>query len=158
MMSAFGWQDFLDWAWSRHHNPLSWYIRPLFLVPYCYFSYRKSLWGIAATIVALLSSMFWFPVPATLDQDIAAALQAERDYLASEWTLVKWLWTLAVPLSLGLLAVVFWKRSLRGGIALLVVIALAKLLWSREYLGDASARSMVWPALTGLFICAIALA
>jgi hypothetical protein len=21
--------DFFNWAWARHHNPLSWYVRPV---------------------------------------------------------------------------------------------------------------------------------
>ena len=57
--------DFLNWAWARHLNPLSWYIRPLFILPFCYFAYRKSVGGMALTVVAVTSSMFWFPVPAT---------------------------------------------------------------------------------------------
>ena len=32
--------DFLNWAWARHHNPISWYIRPLFVLPFCDFSYH----------------------------------------------------------------------------------------------------------------------
>ena len=43
--------DFLNWAWARHHNPLSWYIRPLFILPFCYFAYRKSVRGMVATVV-----------------------------------------------------------------------------------------------------------
>jgi hypothetical protein len=34
--------DFLDWAWARDQNPLSWYVRPLFILPLCYFAYKKS--------------------------------------------------------------------------------------------------------------------
>ena len=53
--------DFLNWAWARHQNPLSWYIRPLFILPFCYFAYKKSVRGIVLTLVAVTSSMFWFP-------------------------------------------------------------------------------------------------
>ena len=35
--------EFVAWAWARHHNVLSWYVRPLFLLPFCYFAYRRSL-------------------------------------------------------------------------------------------------------------------
>ena len=52
---------FLSWAWSRHHNPLSWYIRLLFLLPFCYFAYKRSTWGIVLTLFALATSMVWFP-------------------------------------------------------------------------------------------------
>ena len=39
--------DFGDWAWARNHNVLSWYIRPLFLLPFVYFAWRRSPPGIA---------------------------------------------------------------------------------------------------------------
>ncbi len=51
------------WAWERHHNVLSWYIRPLFLLPFCFFAYRRSVLGIVLTLVALATSMAWFPAP-----------------------------------------------------------------------------------------------
>jgi hypothetical protein len=35
-------EGFLSWAWARHHNVLSWYIRPLFLLPFCYFAVEFS--------------------------------------------------------------------------------------------------------------------
>ena len=64
VMAATGTLDeFGAWAWERHHNVLSWYIRPLFLLPFCYFAYRRSLFGITITLVALATSMFWFPAP-----------------------------------------------------------------------------------------------
>ena len=31
--------EFVAWAWGRHHNVLSWYIRPLFFLPFCFFAY-----------------------------------------------------------------------------------------------------------------------
>ena len=34
---AFTVPSFWDWLWQRHHNQLSWYIRPLFLIPVCWF-------------------------------------------------------------------------------------------------------------------------
>ena len=52
--------EFGDWAWDRHHNILSWYIRALFLLPFCFFAYRRSFLGITLTLVALATSMFWF--------------------------------------------------------------------------------------------------
>lgn len=27
--------EFLSWAFARHQNLLSWYIRPIFLIPFC---------------------------------------------------------------------------------------------------------------------------
>ena len=76
-----GLQDFLDWAWARHHNPLSWYIRPLFVLPFCYFAYKKNWWGMVLTVLAVLSSMFWFPAPATIDPQTTAFLAMERQYV-----------------------------------------------------------------------------
>ena len=54
---------FLAWAWERHHNVLSWYVRLLFILPLAYFSYKRSLSSIVLTLVALATSMFWFPAP-----------------------------------------------------------------------------------------------
>ena len=31
---------------SRHHKVLRWYIRPLFVLPFVYFAYKRALWGI----------------------------------------------------------------------------------------------------------------
>jgi hypothetical protein len=84
-MSAIAeWLDAVGaWAWDRHHNLLSWYIRPLFLLPFCWFAYRRNLWGIGATLVALATSMAWFPAPEHPDPAVIAMLESEREYL---WT------------------------------------------------------------------------
>ena len=56
--------ELVSWAWDRHHNILSWYVRPLFLLPFCFFAWRRSWVGTIGTVVALLTSMAWFPAPA----------------------------------------------------------------------------------------------
>ena len=50
--------DFLSWVWARHHNELSWYVRPLFLLPFCFFAYRRSAWGIVVTLLVFPTSLF----------------------------------------------------------------------------------------------------
>ena len=88
---------FLSWAWERHHNVLSWYIRPLFILPLIYFSYRLSLSGIVLTLVALMSSIFWFPAPEQADPMVEEFLAFEREWLTGEWPLAKVLMTSLAP-------------------------------------------------------------
>jgi hypothetical protein len=77
-MAAMGNLDeFGAWAWERHHNVLSWYIRPLFFLPFCYFAYKRSLWGIVLTLLALATSMSWFPAPETTSPAVTEMLAAE---------------------------------------------------------------------------------
>lgn len=103
--------DFLAWAWARHHNVLSWYIRPLFIIPYIYFAYKRSWKGLVITVIALATSMFWFPAPETVDPMVEQFLQAERDYLLGTWGIGKVLLTLTLPAFFYFLALAFWKRS-----------------------------------------------
>ena len=91
--------DFLSWAWGRHHNILSSYIRPLFLVPFCYFAYNRSITGIVLTLIALATSMFWFPKPETVGPQVTEFLKAETEWLFGEWTLSKVLITLLIPIT-----------------------------------------------------------
>ena len=81
--------DFLAWAWARHHNVLSWYIRPMFILPYIYFAYKRSWKGLVVTVIALATSMFWFPAPETVNPAVELFLQAEKDYISGAWGLGK---------------------------------------------------------------------
>ena len=152
-MAATGTLDeFGAWAWERHHNVLSWYIRVLFLLPFCYFAYRRSLFGMVLTLVALATSMFWFPAPERPDPRVLEFLAMEREYLAGEWTTARVLLGLLVPGSLAALAVVFWKRSIVYGLVLINAIVLVKLAWS-FYFGDASGGLTLLPSqLLGLAV------
>jgi hypothetical protein len=144
--------EFLSWAWARHHNIGSWYIRPLFLLPLAYFSYRRSLSGIALTVVALATSVFWFPAPERLDPRVEEFLAFEREWLTGEWTLAKVLITSVVPLSLPAFCLAFWKRSLLWGLIIINAISLTKMLWG-VVSDEGSGWVMLGPVLAGLLVC-----
>jgi hypothetical protein len=145
--------EFVGWAWERHHNVLSWYIRPLFLLPFCYFAYRRSLWGITLTIVALATSMFWFPAPAQADPRAVEFLAVEREYLTSDWTLWRVLLALLVPIGFSALALAFWRRSLVWGLMVVNAMVLVKLVWSFYFGATSGGLTLLPSALLGLAVC-----
>ena len=153
-MTATGTLDeFGAWAWERHHNVLSWYIRPLFLLPFCYFAYRRSLFGITITLVALATSMFWFPAPEQSSSGALEFLAMEREYLTGEWTVAKILLALIVPLSFAVLALAFWKRSIVYGLVLINAMVLIKVVWSFYFGGGAGGLTLLPSAIVGLAVC-----
>ncbi len=145
--------EFLNWAFSRHQNILSWYIRPLFLIPFCYFAYKQSWAGISITIFLLATSMFWFPAPAVVNPQETQFLEMELTYLTSGWGFAKILMTLLIPLSFIVLGAAFWKRNLLLGLSVIVLIAMAKMIWGVVFGGE-SGTSIFAPAIIGLLICA----
>jgi hypothetical protein len=143
--------DFGDWAFDRHANVLSWYIRPLFLLPLAWFAYHRSGWGIAGTLVAFATSIFWFPAPAVPDPQIVEFLDFERDWLTGNWDGQQILMSLLSPLSLGAFCLAFWKRSVAWGLVILNVMAVGKLLWG-IVAGDGTGWAMTAPGLAGMVI------
>jgi hypothetical protein len=146
-------EELAAWAWARHHNVLSWYIRPLFLLPFCYFAYRRSLWGIVLTVVALATSMSWFPAPEHSSSAVREMLASEREYLTANWTLWKVLIALLVPGGFAALALAFWKRSLAWGLAVINAMVLLKIAWTFLFSTEAGAMSHLPAALLGLVVC-----
>jgi hypothetical protein len=144
---------FLSWAWARHHNVLSWYIRPLFLLPFCYFAYRRSLAGIVITLVALATSMSWFPAPENPSPAVIEMLAAEEEYLTGKWTLAKILMASLIPIGLTALALAFWRRSLVYGLAVINASILFKIAWTFVVSDVAGALSHLPAAALGLAIC-----
>ncbi|HYO33315.1 MAG TPA: hypothetical protein VES21_10735 [Nocardioidaceae bacterium] len=142
----------LDWAWERHANILSWYIRPLFLLPLAYFAYKRSLSGIVLTLMALATSMAWFPAPERVQPEVAEFLAFERDWLTSGLTPEKVLsWTFALA-GLAAVCLAFWKRSLAYGLVVITTLALGKMAWG-VLEGRGTGWAMLIPAITGLVIC-----
>lgn len=146
---------FWAWVWARHHNVLSWYIRPLFMLPYAWFAYRRSVAGLVLTVLALLTSMFWFPTPDRVEPWVADFLAAEQAYLLGPWTPTKVLWTLTIPLYFALIAVALWRRSWVWGVVVLAAGALGKVAWSVLEAGP-SGWATAAPALIGLVLCVAA--
>ncbi len=147
--------DFLAWAWARHHNILSWYIRPMFIIPFIYFAYKRSWKGMIVTILALLTSMFWFPAPATVDPMVSQFLDAEKEFILGPLSAQKVFFWLTVPLFFGLLALAFWKRSWWWGVAVINIAALGKVAWSVVE-GGQSGWAVLIPALIGMIVCDLA--
>lgn len=146
--------SFFEWAFERHKNQLSWYIRPLFIVPFCYFAYKRSWAGVMGSMFAVMTSMFWFPRPESVSPLVVEFLEMEKEYLMGNWDFAKILITLMVPVSLTALAAAFWKRNLFFGMAVMVFIALAKISWSVVFGGESGASVMV-PAMVGLLVCVV---
>jgi hypothetical protein len=144
--------EFRAWAWERHHNILSWYIRPLFFLPFCYFAYKRSLFGMTLTLVALATSMFWFPAPETTSPAVVEMLAAEKAYFAADWTLGKVLLALIVPISFAALGLAFWKRSLVWGLAVINGAILIKTGWTFVVSTEAGAMSHLPAAVLGLAV------
>ncbi|HQH19815.1 MAG TPA: hypothetical protein PKZ43_09690 [Bacteroidales bacterium] len=147
-------KPFMEWSFNRHHHQFSWYIRPLFLIPFCYFAYKQSLTGISITIFLLFTSMFWFPKPEIISEQVKNFLQFEKDWLTSSWNIKKIAFSLLVPFSLTALAFAFWIKSLWIGLSVIVLIAIGKICWSVYNAGE-SGKSILIPALIGLFICCV---
>ncbi|MBU5484194.1 hypothetical protein KQI86_07615 [Clostridium sp. MSJ-11] len=152
LVLAFTNKSFFDWAYERHQNQLSWYLRPLFLIPFCYFAYKRSWAGIFGTIFLLLTSMFWFPRPEVVSEQVKQFLEMEKEYLSGVWGSAKILMSLLIPVSFIALGVAFWKRSLWFGLSVVVFMAVAKMIWSVAFGGEAG-KSIFIPAIIGLVIC-----
>jgi hypothetical protein len=145
--------DFLNWAWARHHNPLSWYVRPLFILPLSYFAYKRNWWGVLITIAGVTSSMFWFPAPGTPDPQAAQFLAAERQYITGPVTLGKLAMTALVPVWFVALVWAFRRRSWLGGATVIGAGTLLKIAWSFRVAGS-SAWAIIPPVALGTAVCA----
>lgn len=149
--------DLASWAWDRHHNVLSWYVRPLFFLPFCWFAWRRSIAGIALTLVALATSMAWFPAPEHPDPAVVRMLAVERDYLLGEWTPPKVAVALLVPLTFAALAAALWRRSIGWALVVVNIAVLSKVGWTYGVDGGAGADAHLVPALLGLAVVDLAL-
>ncbi|MCY9175591.1 hypothetical protein [Bacillus inaquosorum] len=127
-------QDILDWAFRRHLNPLSWYIRPLFLLVLVYAAYKRSWKGIIITFVLMMSSMVWFPEPKKIYLQMKKVLEFEQMFLSSPISAV--LTIVFMIVLIGFILAAFWKRSLVLGVILLNVTLAGKVALSLFFTGE----------------------
>jgi len=142
---------FLSWVWARHHNELSWYVRPLFLLPFCYFAYRRSLTGILATLLIFPTSLFWFPAPENPTPRVEEYLAWERHFLTEGSVVARVVFLLLVVAFFVALATAFWKRSWLWGLAVLNAGTLLKVIWSVAF-GGAVGWASLAPSLFTLAV------
>ncbi len=134
--------DFLSWVWARHHNELSWYVRPLFLLPFCYFAFRRSLLGILVTLLVFPTSLFWFPAPENPSPRVKGYLAWEHQFLTEGSVAARVALVLLVIGFFVALAAAFWKRSWLWGLAVLNAGTLLKVIWSVAFGGAAGWASL----------------
>jgi hypothetical protein len=145
--------ELVSWAWGRHHNILSWYIRPLFLLPYCFFAWRRSWVGTIGTVVALMSSMAWFPAPAVPDPAVVDMLRVEQEYLLGAWTVGKVATALLIPLVFVGIGAALWRRSLGWALVVINAAVLFKVAWTFAFDGEGDGALAHLPtALIGLAV------
>jgi hypothetical protein len=134
--------DTLSWVWARHHNELSWYVRPLFILPFCWFAYRRSLLGLAVTLLVFPTSLFWFPAPENPSARVEGYLAWERQFLTEGNGAVRVALVLLVVTFFVALGAAFWRRSWLWGLAVLNVGTLLKVIWSVAFGGEAGWASL----------------
>jgi hypothetical protein len=134
--------DFLSWVWERHHNELSWYVRPLFLLPFCYFAYRRSVWGIVVTLLLFPTSLFWFPAPENPGPRVEGYLAWERQFLLEGSVVARVVLLVLVVAFFVALATAFWKRSWLWGLAVINAGTLLKVIWSVAFGGETGWASL----------------
>src|SRR5918997_1199851 len=125
------------WALARHNNELSLYFRPLFLLPFCFFAYRRILTGILATLLIFPTSMFWFPAPENPSPRVEEYLAWERQFLLEGSVVARVVFLLLVIAFFVGLATAFWRRSWLWGLAVINEGTLLKVIWSVAFGGAA---------------------
>ncbi len=145
---------FFDWTFARHHNVLSWYIRPLFIIPIGFFAFKKSWTGIFASIAGLFTSMFWFPIPEVSNPQVVEFLAFEKEWIISAWDPGKIFMSLSVPIFFGLIIMAAWQRNWKGFIVIIAAAAVLKVAWSVIFSGEAG-LSIIKPAAMGLVVCIV---
>ena len=144
--------DIGAWIWERHQNQFSWYSRPLFIIPACYYAYRHKLWHVIGCMLLLLTSLFWFSAPDQVSESVSSYLEWEKQLFftnTSSTPLI--LLTVAVLVFLFGLFYAFWKRNPWYGLALINVGTIIKIIVSLGF-GKEVGTAAILPSLSSLAV------
>lgn len=144
------------WVWDRHQNQFSWYSRPLFLVPACYYAYRRKLGLIVGFMAMLFCSLFWFAAPENVSEHISGYLEWEKQLFFLNKSRVP-IFTLLTAVSVFLVGLfsAIWYRNFWLGLFLINAGTLMKIVVSIT-LGKEFGAAAVIPALSSLAIINLA--
>ncbi len=149
--------DLIDWAWARHHNEWSWYIRPLIIIAFCAAAwFRRPVLLVALGLFFPLSAIV-FPAPESPKPYVVAFLESERQMLEALSLFGLIGFAVLVVVFLGLLATALWRRSFWTGVLVanlggVLKLIVSKLLW--QDVGDAAILPTI---VTALIFNAVAL-
>ena len=142
--------ELIDWAWARHHNEWSWYIRPLILITFCIAAWHRRLaLTIAIGLFFPLSAVI-FPAPLVPKEFVVEFLAAERELLEALTALQLLLFIGLVILFLGALAMAFWRRSLLWGLLVANLGGVMKITFSVFAWGETGWTALVPTLVTAL--------
>ncbi|PID35883.1 MAG: hypothetical protein CR993_07715 [Rhodobacterales bacterium] len=144
------WVGWADWAWARHHNEWSWYIRPLILIAFCMAAWHRKLFLTVLLALFFPISAVVFPAPQVPKDFVIEFLSAERELLASMSALQLWGFVALVVAFLTALATAFWRRSLLWGLVVANLGGAIKLLFSLLAWGDTGQTALLPTLVTAL--------
>ena len=121
-------------AFTRHLNPLTWYIRAIYLIIICYFSYIRSWKGVLIPSILMGGSIAWFIETNTIDFNIQTGLAYEKILLNAPFSAIITILVYAVFVIL--LSIAFWKRSIKIGLFTLNAILIGKMILGLIFIKD----------------------
>lgn len=145
-----------DWAWARHHNEWSWYIRPLIIIGFC-----MAAWFRKPVIIFMLAIFFpisavIFPAPQNPKSYVVEFLQAERNMLEALSPLEMVGFGVLVVVFLFLLATALWQRSFWLGVLIANLGGAIKLIFGYFVWGEVGAIAL-WPTIVTAIVFNLAM-
>lgn len=137
------WPEVMDWAWARHHNEWSWYIRPLILIAFCYAAWSRSLVFVLLFALMFPVSAVLFPAPDQPKDFVLRFLAAERNLLEAMSAVELIGFVVAVGVFLSLLAACLWKRSFWLGVLVANAGGALKLAFSLYFWGETGQAALL---------------